>query len=341
MNTFAYTYWRNSSKEELQEENNNITIVRLRTKRISLNLTKDNLKKNKPRSIEILEFQNIEADVDVSPAGVRAEGRIVGLKSNTLLPSKIDIDFNHVGRGLPNARLVLSCKNPLRLVHYQQRLFEIQDYFSPGLINVACALCGSFDDNNDSTSQPDFKVKFHAPSAFLITPNGPYLEFKNGIDVEYTDTSMRVSLFEYLLGSKQQGICKTTTTTTTSKPSELSINVTFATPDTPTNVSVNLSHGTSLVFNTHAYIHILVRLASFDLLDTHTHTHNTHSHQVFTGKTSLKYLTNISYDLCTTMSWKIYVNIYPPQNLHLFMFRHFHDQHIFRLRHHRHVFSVH
>jgi len=340
LNTFAYTYWRNSSKEELQEENNNITIVRLRTKRISLNLTKDNLKKNKPRSIEILEFQNIEADVDVSPAGVRAEGRIVGLKSNTLLPSKIDIDFNHVGRGLPNARLVLSCKNPLRLVHYQQRLFEIQDYFSPGLINVACALCGSFDDNNDSTSQPDFKVKFHAPSAFLITPNGPYLEFKNGIDVEYTDTSMRVSLFEYLLGSKQQGICRTTTTTT-SKPSELSINVTFATPDTPTNVSVNLSHGTSLVFNTHAYIHILVRLASFDLLDTHTHTHNTHSHQVFTGKTSLKYLTNISYDLCTTMSWKIYVNIYPPQNLHLFMFRHFHDQHIFRLRHHRHVFSVH
>ena len=40
---------------------------------------------------------------------VRAAGRIIGLKSNTLLPSHVNLEFDHTGRGLPDARLLLRC----------------------------------------------------------------------------------------------------------------------------------------------------------------------------------------------------------------------------------------
>ena len=101
--TFAYTYWNPSAREK--EEKEITTVVRVRTQSVCLNLKKENGMK----SIETFEFQNIDADVDASPSGVRAAGRIIGLKSNTLLPSHVNLEFDHTGRGLPDARLLLRC----------------------------------------------------------------------------------------------------------------------------------------------------------------------------------------------------------------------------------------
>ena len=125
--------------------------------------------------------------------------------------------------------------NSLCLTHYQQRLLEIQDYVSPGLIDVACALCGSFDEHGDSNEKGDFRVHFFAPDAVLITPNGPRLVFKNGIDLEYTDKSMCVSLLQCFLSSSMDDAAALS--------SDLKVHVTFATLNTPTNVAVSIKGG--------------------------------------------------------------------------------------------------
>ena len=73
----SHSYWNPSAREK--EEKEITTIVRVRTQSVCLNLKKENGMK----SIETFEFQNIDADVDASPSGVRAAGRIIGLKNQT------------------------------------------------------------------------------------------------------------------------------------------------------------------------------------------------------------------------------------------------------------------
>ena len=263
----AYAYWNPAEVEKDVKNENITTVLRVRTQTISLDLKKDNVKNLVTKSIEILEFDSIDVDIDVSVLGVRvvshernnsnnhttqetvnsnrfqqhiqirAAGQMLGLKSNTLLPSQLNLEFDHIGRGFPNARLLVRCTNSLYLKHFQQRLLEMQDYVSPGLLDVVCALCGSFEEEDDDSQQDDdFRIQFFAPHAVLITPNGPRLDFKKGIRLKYTDTLMDLNLLQCFLSSSSGDVHSVLS-------SDLSVNIIFATSDTPTKILVNIKDG--------------------------------------------------------------------------------------------------